>query len=307
MNLPALYEPHAGVPQVLPGGGASHQAAEDPITVRFLLAMLRRRREVLLLTLANCIVLALVWTSALPRIYRSSADVVMITKPVEVVPDDVGPAEAATPRDEDVETQIQLIQSREMAGQVLESTGLLHDAAFRADVAEPRGALDNILSSLGIRDRRGAVHFNGGEDAFREKAVTYLTERLRVARVGGSFNLRMAFDDADPQRAALVANTYARLFTTDDARERARSHATAAKVLHTRVDELRQAANKAFAAVQAYRVRTGLLSSAATSLTEQEISTYNQQIAAARAEAARDAAALASARGQLHSGGADSV
>lgn len=306
VNLPALYEPRAGVPQVLPQGGG-HHASEDPITVRFLLAMLRRRREVLLLTLVNCLVLALVWTAALPRIYRSSADVVMIARPVEVVPDAADPAEAGIPRDEDVETQIQLIHSREMAGQVLDRTGLLRDAAFRADVMEPRNALDNILSAVGIRSRAGAAPSDDGESALREKVITYLTDRLSVARVGNSFNLRMAFGDADPERAALVANTYAGLFTTDDARERARSHATAAKVLHIRVDELRQAANKAFAAVQSYRVRTGLLSSAATSLTEQEISTYNQQIAAARAEAARDAAALASARGQLRSGGADSV
>ncbi|MEJ2408056.1 MAG: AAA family ATPase [Novosphingobium sp.] len=307
MNLPALYEQHGGVPQILAESRASYRDAEDQITIRLLLAMLRRRREVLLLTMANCLVLALVWTSALPRIYRASADVVMITRPIEVVPDASDPAESGTPRDEDVETQIQLIRSREMAGQVLDRTGLLRDETFRADVAEPRSALDNILSSVGIRSREDAPSTGGNAQAFREKAISYLIERLNVARVSGSFNLRIAFGDADPGRTALVANTYAGLFTTDDARERARSNATAAKVLQTRVDELRQTANEAFAAVQSYRVRTGLLSSTATSLTEQEISTYNQQIAAARAEAARDAAALASARGQLHAGGADSV
>ncbi|HKR91486.1 GumC family protein [Novosphingobium sp.] len=305
MNLPAIYEPPRTASPVI-AAGASWQASDDQITARLLLAMLRRRREVLLLTLAICLVLTLIWTSALPRIYRSSADVVMITKPTEVVPGDAEQEPGVTTRTEDVETQIQLIRSREMTAQVLDSTALLKDATFRIDAAKPRSTLDNMLSSLGI-DRAGGAADIGSERELREKAITYLIAHLDVTRVGNSFNLHIAFDDYDAQRAALIANTYARLFTTDDARERSRANATAAKVLQTRVDELRQAANRAFAAVQGYRVHTGLLSSAATSLTEQEISTYNQQIAAARAEAAQDAAALASARGQLHAGGADNV
>ncbi|KHK93667.1 hypothetical protein LK12_02615 [Novosphingobium malaysiense] len=231
----------------------------------------------------------------------------MITKPTDLVPESRPDGTEGPTRSEDVETQMELILSREMAGQVLATSGLLNDAAFYAVVVEPRSAIDNILSSLGMHV--GGQATDPGEDtsAFREKAVTHLIDRLNVARVGNSFNLRIAFEDSDPERAALIANTYARLFTTDDARERARTSRTAARVLQTRVDELRRAANKAFAAVQAYRVDTGLLSSAATSLTEQEISTYNQQIAAARAEAARDQAALSSALSQRRTGGADRV
>lgn len=306
MNLPTLYEPSGTVPQVIAESGASWHHGDDPITVRLLLAMLRRRREVMALTLAICVVLALIWTTALPRIYGASADVVMITKAPQVVPGDADQPPDSVTRTEDVQTQIELIRSREMAGQVLDRTRLLADQAFGADVIAPRSALDNILSATGIHLSRGTAEPVSTGD-LREKAITYLITRLNVTRVDTSFNLHIDYEDMDPARAALVANTYAHLFTTDDARERARANATAAKVLQTRVDELRQSANQAFAAVQAYRVRTGLLSSAATSLTEQEISTYNQQIAAARAEAAQDGAVLASARGQLHAGGADNV
>lgn len=306
MNLPTLYEPSGTVPQVIAEGGASWHEGDDPITVRLLLAMLRRRRGVMILTLAICIVLALIWTTALPRIYGGIADVVMITKAPEVVPDDAEQTPDSPTRTEDVQTQIELIRSREMAAQVLDQTGLLADQSFRDDVIAPRSPIGNILDSIGIHLARGTSAPISASD-LREKAITYLITRLTVTRVDTSFNLHIDYEDSDPARAARVANAYAHLFTTDNARERARTNATAAKVLQTRVDELRQSANQAFAAVQAYRVRTGLLSSAATSLTEQEISTYNQQIAAARAEAAQDSASLASARGQLHSGGADNV
>ncbi|MFK4871042.1 GumC family protein [Novosphingobium sp. ZW T3_23] len=307
MNLPAIYEPSGAVPQVLAENAGSVRYSEDQITVRYLFAMMRRRREAFFLTVAICVLVALLWTTALPRIYSSTADVVMITTPTQVVPQERDGGAPAPIRSEDVETQIQLIASRQIAGQALDATGLTKDPHFVSDVATPRSSIGNLLASMGIDPAPGAGGPTIGAAALREKSITYLLKRLSVARIGDSFNLRISFTDSDAQRTATVANAFARLYTTDDARELARTNATAAQVLKGRVDELRKAANSAFAAVQNYRISTGLLSSAATSLTEQEISTYNQQIAQARAEAARDSAALSSAQRQLHAGGANGV
>jgi len=106
VNLPALYQTETGLPQVMVKGGASYGHGEEHISVRFLLAMLCRRREALLLTLAICLGLTAIWTTALPRIYRSSADVVMITKSTELVPDRAEEAQEGPTRAEDLETQI---------------------------------------------------------------------------------------------------------------------------------------------------------------------------------------------------------
>ncbi|WP_324698409.1 GumC family protein [Novosphingobium aerophilum] len=306
MNLPAIYEASGAVPQVIEGS-ESYRYSDDQMTVRYLMAMLRRRREVLVLTLAICVLLALLWTTALPKTYLSTADVVMITKSTQLVPQDKDSDTPGPVRSEDVETQIQLIASREMAAQVLETTGLLKDRVFLSDVIAPRSFLDNFLASLGIDRSDDTALAKTDRAVLIERATTYLLKHLNVARVGESFNLRISFTDSSAERTTNVANAFARLYTTDDARELARTNATAAKVLKARVDELRKSANEAFAAVQDYRIRKGLLSSAATSLTEQEISTYNQQIAEARAEAARDAASLSSARRQLQRSGANGV
>lgn len=307
MNLPAIYEEAGAVPQVIGGSAEAYRYSEDQITLRYLFAMMRRRREAFFLTLAICVLVALLWTTALPRIYSSTADVVMITAPTQVVPLEEDGGVPAPVRSEDVETQIQLITSRQMAAQVLDATGLTADRAFVADVAAPRSAMDNLLASMAIGRGDRAQRVRVDPAALREKSISYLLKRLSVARIGESYNLRISYTDEDALRTAKVANAFARLYTTDDARELGRNNATAARVLKSRVDELRKSANDAFAAVQSYRIRTGLLSSAATSLSEQEISTYNQQIAQARAESARDGAALSSARRQLHSGGANGV
>ena len=307
MNLPELYQDRPGGAPVIADDPSFFRGNDDEITVSYLLAMLRRRLPLMLWTAAICFVLGVLWTMASPRIFNSFADVVLITNQPELVPGEQQAAPADRMRPEDVETQIQLISSREMAGQVYDELDLGNNAEFRADVLEPRDAWDHFRATLGfdrdLRIDRGLVNMN----MFRERSIAYLMRSLEVQRMGNSFNLRIRISDTEGDRASQIANAYARLYTTDDARQQAERNSTAARVLGDRLEELRQQANSDFAAVQGYRVRNDLLSSAATSLSEQEISTYNQQIAVARAEAAQDAQTLASARAQLSRGGAGNV
>jgi succinoglycan biosynthesis transport protein ExoP len=308
MNLPQIYDQRAaGAPTLADDAPFFRGGGDDEITISFLIAMLRRRLRLMLAVALGCFALGLAWTLASPQVYEARADVVLLTGQRALLPsEDVGNADT-TLRPEEVETQIQLIVSREMAAQVYEELDLGSDLAFRADILEPRTTLDNIRSSIGLERNteidRGVVNM----EMFENRAVAYLMRALEVERVGNSFNLRINVADSEPERAAQIANTYARLFTTDDARQQATRNQTAARVLGDRLAELRAQANSDFAAVQAYRVRNDLLSQSATSLSEQEISSYNQQIGAARAEAAEDAETLASARSQLSRGGAGNV
>lgn len=305
MNLPAVYDPQGNGAPVMAYGPADSQPEDRAPTIGLLVTMIRRRKAVLLLTLAVCIALAAVVSAARQPIYRASADVMMLTRGTDVVPHDTQGTQDQPRRTEDVETRIALVRSREAAGQVLDAAGLLRDRAFVAQ-AMPGPRYGGGAHAGGGANAGGGATGPGPREV-RDRAVGLLTSRVRVERLGNAFTLRIAYDDPDPARAALVANTYARLFTTDEAREKAHGDATATRVLASRLEELRASAKAAFAQVQDYRIGHGLLGAAATGLTEQEISAYNQQIALARAEASRDAAALASARRQLGAGGADAV
>lgn len=305
MNLPEVYEPRSSVPQPYADEAAFFRASDDQITFSYLLAMLRRRLPIVILTTALIFALGLLWTLSTPRVFAASADVVPITNQIDLVPGDSDMGSGERLRDQDVDTQIQMIQSREMAEQVYDELDLEADPQFVSDVLKPRSTIDNILTAVGF-EREFIVRDDISDEKFRERAVNFIAGRMSAERVGGSFNMRLTAADIVPERAALIANTYARLFTTDDARLRAEGNAIAGRVLGERLDELRQQANTDFAAVQGYRVSNDLLSSSATGLSEQEISTYNQQIASARAEAAQAGQSLASARSQLR-GGADNV
>ena len=307
MNLPEVYDTRAAVPQLAGQDASFFREADDQITVSYLLALLKRRIPILLLTAALCIALGLLLTLASPRVFNAASDVVLITNQTELVPGAAPGQDEQRLRAEDVETQIQLISSREMASQVFDELDLENDPQFVADVLQPRSTVDNLKASIGF-DRRSAQDLSNIDPAkLRDRAIGYLTRAVEVRRLGNSFTLRIAVQDSEAGRAALLANSYARLYTTDDARQRAQRNATAARVLGERLEELREQANDDFAAVQGYRVRNGLLSSSTTTLAEGEISTYNQQIASARAEAAQASQALAAARSQLRGGGAGNV
>ena len=307
MNLPDVYEDRSRSQQLTTEDPSFFRQTDDEITFSYLWAMLRRRLPVLILTAALCFLIGLLFVIASPRVYDARADLVLITNQADMVPSDTTSDDGRRIRSEDVETQMQLISSREMAEQVFDEIDLASDNFFRADVLKPRSTLDNIRSAIGL-DRDIAISTEEVDaQTFRDRALAYIMSNLEVERVGNSYSLRIAVSDSVPDRAAQIANAYARLFTTDDARQRAQRNATAAQVLGERLEELREQANDDFAAVQGYRVRNNLLSASATGLSEQEVSTLNQQIASARAEAAEAAQALATARVQLAGGGAGNV
>lgn len=303
MNLPDVYEEPSNRAPVVYEEQPFFRADDDRITLSYLVTMFRRRLPVFFLMLALCVLLAAVLTLAAPRIYSADAEVVLLTDQQELVPGDPAGEVNRRINDADVETRIQLIRSQEMAGLVYDELGLAQDESFAADLLSNRSIWGNLTGALGFGgDGAESTSVDTSPEARRERGINLLMSALDVSRINNSYTLQISAETVNPERSAAIANGYARVFTNDDLRRRSDRNEVASEVLGERLAELREQANADFAAVQAYRVRNDLLSTSATGLTEQEISSYNQQIASARAQAAQDAQSLATARSQLASG-----
>ena len=305
MNLPEVYEERQRLPQGYVEDKPFFRESDGDITFAYLFSMLRRRLWVIAGTILLCLAGGLLFAGLSPQIYQTNADVVLL-KTANVVPGIDENTEVERIGDDDVQTQLQLITSTVFAEQVYNDLDLANDPDFRSAIIAPPTLAANLRQLLGLGSDNDQLSDLSDEE-FRAQAVAFLDKSLAAERVGSSFNLSLQATAQDPQLAALIANAYARIFTTDDVRERNKRNTASAQALGERLDELRQQANADFAAVQNFRVGAGLLSSSATSLSEQEISTYNQQVALARADAARASQELASARSQLSRGGADAV
>jgi hypothetical protein len=109
-----------------------------------------------------------------------------------------------------------------------------------------------------------------------------------------------------PSRAAILpraANAFAEQYTLGALEQKRSGARDTTAVIASRLEQLRQQALADSAAAQRYRITHNLLSTTQGTLTEQEISSYNQEVTSARAQAAEDTARLQAARAQMQGGG----
>jgi hypothetical protein len=134
-------------------------------------------------------------------------------------------------------------------------------------------------------------------------ALAWLRKGVVATRIGSTYGIAITFEDADPALAARVANTFAQQYTAGALDAKRRTARATTTTIAERLEQLRQQALADTAAVQRYRIANNLLSTTMGTLTEQEISSYNQAVTTARAEASEDGARLDAARQQLALGG----
>ena len=274
-NLPAVLDGTRLPATVLP------QQEGDGVDFRHLLALFRRRLSLFVMVIALCLLVAVNVTMLMPRLYRADADVVMNRDRTELVPDGrpADPSLTAPPRAEEIDTETKVIGSRELAARVVGALRLDGDGAFLTQIARG-GLIGRIRSAIGLAP---------AEPADRRRAVIdALLARVSAGRLDNAYAIRISYADTDPARAARIANAFAQAYMVSGAMAKRAENEAAAKALAARIDQLRGQAQADFRAVQDFRVSHGLLSAAATSLSEQETGAYAAQLAMARSAAAVD-------------------
>lgn len=265
--------------------------ADEHISFGSLFGVFRRRLTLFVATVALCVALAALITINMPKSYSARADL-LIEDQGSVTPSQKEYDPTRPPPADAIATEQEKIKSRELAAKVLDRLGLMRDAGFRDGLAGRRGA----RALLGLETPPPA------EEELRLDAINALTRNIDVRQIGTAFALSIIAENADPMRAARIANGFAQVYIEDQVATKQLANDRAVQILRGRVDQLRGQAQEDFGVVQRFRISNGLLSASATQLTEQELSTYNQQVATARSEAAKDASELATARAQLASG-----
>lgn len=196
-----------------------------------------------------------------------------------------------------IETEVEMLRSPAVAAAVVRDLKLQKDPEFNPDLGSP-GLLAR-LRGLIPSPRRAAAE--PSENALNRTA-NVVRSRLKVARVGASYIIRLDFTSRDPAKAALIANTYAREFLQAQLATKYETSQEANAWLQGHIGELRQRVVDAETALQNYKIQNGLLSAEGATLTEQEISGLNQQAALMRAAQAEAQARLNTAMQQLANG-----
>lgn len=254
--------------RALDHAGGRGLAASDRLDLSESITFFRRRLTLIAAITALSVLAGLLISLVLPNTYRAVSTVMIEPTANNLNPPGTVVAPAQAISSELLETQAQIIGSREMAAAVARSLGL--DANMNQ--AEQGQLLDSMQNNVSAK------------------------------RSGTSFALTIAYEARDPNAAARIANQYASEFADWDMKAVRARNVQARSEVEARLAELRNQAQADTQALQQYRIANNLLSTSGTSLTEQEISNYNIEATKARAEAAEDEARLRTALAQLRSG-----
>ena len=135
-----------------------------------------------------------------------------------------------------------------------------------------------------------------------EAVVDSVLNRLKVRRSGLTYVIDVAFESEDAAKAAVIANAFANLYLTQQLQDKYDATQQANQWLNQRLAQLQPQVEAAEAAVEQYKAQHGLLASVGSSLTEQEISNLNNQLAQAQADQAEHDARLHTAQQQIAAG-----
>ncbi|MDX7951995.1 GumC family protein [Lichenihabitans sp. Uapishka_5] len=183
------------------------------------------------------------------------------------------------PDDEAVQSQVQLVGSRDLARQAIRALDLKGNAEFDP-VADGLGPLTRLTVLLGLtRDPLATPP--------EERILPAFSERLTVYPVTKSRVLSIEFEAKDPDLAARAANTVASLYLdVQSAAKRDAAH-QAAESLHGLVADLRLRAAEADAKAQAFRSQSGLLlGTNNASISSQQLTDMTTQLSQARSSEA---------------------
>ncbi len=264
---------------MLPRSGA----AADRLDLSGLWTIFRRRIRVFLYTAIIIFDIAVLFAVYLPRQYTATAVVVLNADDAPVAPTSTKDPSDAPTSNSDVETEMAIITSRDISSKVVDYLHLEDDQDLRARIFS-----GGWRGMIGLAQAPPAGPLDAATRAkLREAIIRWIAGQLDVNRVSSAYAFSVAFTDTNAIRGTSIANATSHIYTDEQIRTKARQNEQNARLLGARIDALREQAQTDFDAVQNYRIANNLLSTTGATLTEQEISAYNQQVAGARAEARR--------------------
>lgn len=214
------------------------------------------------------------------------------TMVVERQSQDVVPVNSETPAlttdSPTVDTTVEILQSPFIAGRVVDALKLVEDPEFNPALLNVDGQLPKTPEQ---------------QLAARDRAIRILGGSLSVQREGVSYAIAVRYASEDPKVAANIANATIDEYLLTRVEGEQGSTQRSADLLETRLEELRGEVLAAEGQVAQYRSQEGLFAATdVSSITQQELSVLNTQLAEARAAEAAANARLSTARSQMSQG-----
>jgi capsular exopolysaccharide synthesis family protein len=268
------------------------------MTLALLLRMIKRRKWLLIFTMAVVPLLALVATMHMTPRYTASTDV--LVEPQRLVIADIESVlTQTTPSGEVIASQIEILSSRALGAQVIERLQLYTLPEFNPALRPPSptdraigfvsGLVQRGVGTLLGEDtaetaEAGAGDTSGEPELEVDQAAVlgaYLSA-LNVEVRNNSRVLEVAFTSQDPELAARVVNTLVDVYLVSQLEAKFDALKRASSWLNERLSSLRDQAIQSEEAVENYRAAAGLTQGVQASIVAEQISKLNAELGEAR-------------------------
>jgi capsular exopolysaccharide synthesis family protein len=279
-------------------------AVASALDIRRLLNVFLRRLRLFSASAIAVFVAVVLFTIQATPMFTATANVMLDTRKEQVTSTEavLSGLSADSPV---VDTEVEVLKSRQLAERVTAALKLEADPEFNPRLRKPKGlqaVAMGIGGLMGVAKPSEVKLTPFQTQALQEQVVDAVLDNLTIRRSGLTYIINVSFKSSDPQKASIIANKFADLYLLEQLQAKFDATRQANNWLNDRLGELRAQVLQDEAAVQQYKIDNNLMSASGTSLTEQEISNYNQNLALVKAQVAEDNARLSTARSQMAQG-----
>ncbi len=221
-------------------------------------------------------ILAAAYAVTIPNKYESVAEILI--EPRESVVLEGGVAPTGLNREATIayaESQVRIISSSSVIDLVIDELELQEDPEFNGQGVSVTGIGRFVSMLFG----KGEVEGNAVSNA-----KSYLYENFYVLRINQTFTLQIGVTTTDPQKSALIANTIARIYMSDESIARAAAARNANQDLSGRLGELQEQVRASEQAVEQYRAESGLIDADGKLLSEVQLGRLSEQLSLAKVQ-----------------------
>jgi polysaccharide biosynthesis transport protein len=261
-----------------------------------LISFLRRQSSVLIVVLLATLGCGVIYLlTATPR-YAGHAVIVIDPHKTQLFQQNASPLSDSPIDSATVDTQIEILNSENIALAVIKELHLDNDSEFLSPPLGVSGALfgvlNGVLNFLLPAPKEGGGAAPSGEFRRTQAALGTFQGRLKVKRVGLTYAIDVDFQSANPDRAAQVANAVADAFVVDALEAKYQTMRRAASWLQDRLKELREQSTSAERAVVDYKSKNNIVDTGGRLISEQQLAELNSALIQARAATAESKARL---------------
>jgi len=199
--------------------------------LRDIFLLLRRKLRLILMTMAIAIGLAAIYVASATPLYTASALLLIDPSSKNLL----DPGETTNPNirgaDAFIESEVEILRSNATALAAIEDANLLADPEFGPSL----GLRDKILQAVGIGssdDRTGRQLLNA--------TLSRVKDALTVKRQGLTYVISVSVTSESPDRAAALANTFAKVYIEQQVDSKVAASLSARDVLKAQLDTAQQ-------------------------------------------------------------------